>query len=443
MSLIVSRKKLQISDIEKELESQGYQMIENSYDPKSYKIDCLCPSGHVTRVCYYSWRTNVNKCSLCPKKTTKPLNITIEILRDIFQESGCTLLSTQYERCDKPIKYMCPKSHETEMNFTTWKRSKLKCKECLKEYHIKTQKLSFEFIKNEFTKRGYKLLSTEYKNALSKLSFECDKGHIGFTSFSNFCRITCAECTNNKKHTIEEVREAFNEKGYILLSTEYKNNSTKLQFKCPQEHIGEINYHNFSNGQMCAKCVGNKKYTIEDVKESFNKANYTLLSTEYSNRKTVLQYRCPQGHIGEIRYDYFIRGTRCNACQQSHGEIAIRKHLTELNLEFVPEKRFEDCRNINPLPFDYYINNQFIIEFDGGQHFEVNKFFGGEDAYIKRQQSDKIKTDYCRNNKLPLLRISYREFKDIPKHIDSFIALLKQDSNAIHFTNDELYEYLK
>ena len=505
MSLIVSRKKLQISDIEKELESQGYQMIENSFDPKSYKIDCLCPIGHVTRVCYYSWKKNVNKCSLCPKKEVMPLNITIDILRDIFNKFGFTLLSTQYDGSDKPLKYICSNGHETEMKFCNWKRSNLKCKECAIKNHIKTQKLPFEFVKNEFAERGYKLLSTDYKNAHSKLSFECDNGHIGFTTFNHFYNnnTNCFECAGSKKHTIEEMREFFSKQGYTLLSTEYKNSHSKLQYECPKGHIGEISYHNFDYGKMCAECAGTKKHTIEEVKEAFLKAKYTLLSTEYINSITKLKYECPLGHIGEISYDNFIRGhkcskcaknkkytieevrkifltesytllsteytncktklkckcslghiseinfakfvngKRCGTCRETKGEQAIRKYLTELNLKFIQEKRFENCRNINALPFDFHVDNNFIIEYDGQQHFKPVKFFGGEKKFIECQQSDKIKTDYCKNNKLALLRISYDEFENIPKHINEFIELLKEDSNAIHFTNDKLYEYLK
>lgn len=385
MSLLTSQKKLQISEIEKELESQGYQMVANSYDPKSYKIDCVCPNNHITRVRYHSWKKNINKCTLCPKKV--PIiqkNITIEKLRDIFKDAGCTLLSTEYNGYDEPLNYICPIGHNTRMSFHVWKNNKYKCRECAKEGSREKLGLSFEFVKNEFEKRGYKLLSTEYKNKISKLSFECNEGHQGSMSFDSFyyANNICIECTGSKKHTIDEIREAFNKEEYILLSTEYKNNHTKLEYKCPKGHIGEMNYNNFSLGKRCGTC--------------------------------------------------------CN----SKGESAVAKHLTKLNLKFIQEKKFDDCKNIKLLLFDFYIDNKFIIEFDGQQHFESTKFFGGEDSHIKRQHLDKIKTDYCIKKKMPLLRISYDEIENIPKHIDDFIELLKTDSNAIHFTNDKLYEYL-
>ena len=55
------------------------------------------------------------------------------------------------------------------------------------------------------------------------------------------------------------------------------------------------------------------------------------------------------------------------------------------------QKRFNDCKNKQPLPFDFYINNTniihlndtiisidlFCIEYDGEQHFRSIEFFGG------------------------------------------------------------------
>jgi len=49
------------------------------------------------------------------------------------------------------------------------------------------------------------------------------------------------------------------------------------------------------------------------------------------------------------------------------------------------------------------------IEFDGIQHFVPIKFFGGEVGLLKRIKNDKIKTDYCENKNINLIRISYLE----------------------------------
>lgn len=56
------------------------------------------------------------------------------------------------------------------------------------------------------------------------------------------------------------------------------------------------------------------KYTYEEVKQCFQARDYTLLSTEYINNNTKLQYQCPNGHIGETRFRSFQSGRGCKVC---------------------------------------------------------------------------------------------------------------------------------
>jgi len=53
-----------------------------------------------------------------------------------------------------------------------------------------SRKYTYEEVKKEFERRGYKLLSKEYKNAREKLEYICPKGHHGTTIFHTFKRET-------------------------------------------------------------------------------------------------------------------------------------------------------------------------------------------------------------------------------------------------------------
>lgn len=78
------------------------------------------------------------------------------------------------------------------------------------------------------------------------------------------------------------------------------------------------------------------------------------------------------------------------------------------------QKTFEGCRNKKLLRFDFYLPNQnMLIEYDGKQHFEVIKNFGGESGFVCRKQNDKLKTEYARDNDIELLRIPYTEMKNV------------------------------
>jgi len=109
--------------------------------------------------------------------------------------------------------------------------------------------------------------------------------------------------------------------------------------------------------------------------------------------------------------------------RRSMGERTIYNWLKTNNIEFESEKRFSDCRNIRPLPFDFYLlDHNVLIEFDGKQHFKPFWFghFTTPDfrtkmklQFTKIQYHDSIKNDYCLNKNIELIRIPYWELENI------------------------------
>lgn len=49
----------------------------------------------------------------------------------------------------------------------------------------------------------------------------------------------------------------------------------------------------------------------------------------------------------------------------SQGELIIQQILQDNNIEFEMHKSFNDCKDVNPLPFDFFVNNSYLIEYDG------------------------------------------------------------------------------
>ena len=108
--------------------------------------------------------------------------------------------------------------------------------------------------------------------------------------------------------------------------------------------------------------------------------------------------------------------------KRSHGEELIYKYLKKNHFLFKEQYRIDDCRNILPLPFDFALFNSSdkllgLVEFDGQQHFEPFQFNGCdvETSVLNFEQCverDSIKTDYCKKNHIPLLRITYEDLED-------------------------------
>ena len=60
--------------------------------------------------------------------------------------------------------------------------------------------------------------------------------------------------------------------------------------------------------------------------------------------------------------------------------------------------------------FDFYLpEHKCCIEYDGIQHFESIEYWGGEKKLTSQRKRDEIKTNYCKDNNINLLRIKYNE----------------------------------
>jgi len=177
------------------------------------------------------------------------------------------------------------------------------------------KKLTIEFVRKQFDKDGYTLLTKKYINNRQNLDYICPENHIETITWGNFGRgRRCSECSGNKKLTIEFIKKQFEKEGYKLLAEEYVNNYTPLSYICPKGDRDEIRWKDWQKGSRCAKCAGLKKLTIKFICEQFEREGYTLLSKKYVNSKTSLEYICPKGDYGTTIWSKWQQGYRCKKC---------------------------------------------------------------------------------------------------------------------------------
>lgn len=100
----------------------------------------------------------------------------------------------------------------------------------------------------------------------------------------------------------------------------------------------------------------------------------------------------------------------------SRGEIKICDILTESGLSFAEEYSFSDLVSISkvPLRFDFAVFDDdgeldFLIEYQGIQHYEPKSKFGGIAGLRKQQYNDMLKREYCKKHNIPLVLIPYYE----------------------------------
>ena len=338
---------------------------------------------------------------------------TYEEVKKIFENKGFILLSTEYINSKQKLKYKCSCGNESIIGISQVLINQ-KCRKC-----SGSEKYTYEFVKEQFEKSGCVLISTEYIDARTNLDYICSCGVQNKIKFHKFQRgQRCYDCRNKKMaksltHTYEFIKSEFEKRGFVLLSTEYNGTHKLLDYICSCGSQSQISYNSLQRGTHCFKCSGKKKYTYSCVYNYFKEQGCELLETEYINANILMEYQCKCGTFSKIRWSDFRRGQRCG-CELSKGEIIIKKFLKENNIKFEKQKKFEDCKYKNILSFDFYISEKnILIEYDGIQHFEKQEFFGGEKRFKEQQKIDSIKTQYCIDKEIILLRIPYTEINNI------------------------------
>ncbi|MEK4503923.1 HNH endonuclease [Bacillus sp. FSL R12-0069] len=200
--------------------------------------------------------------------------ITFDEVKRRFEARGYILLEKNYINNHTKMKYVCPNHkeiiHEISLCNLTNDRG---CPTCGRENTNKKRALTYEYVLQKFTERGYKLVSDSYKNSKTKLKYICRK-HNEFVQeilWTNFysgkgCKYCGFESSAEKQRlNFEYVKKKFQDQGLKLLETTYKNASTKMKYVCLKhaEDVMEKTYSDLQSGYGCPKC-GIEKQSAEN-----------------------------------------------------------------------------------------------------------------------------------------------------------------------------------
>ena len=310
-------------------------------------------------------------------------------------------------------------NHEPyEVKFNNFYNNK-RCPYCKAENTRKRCKHSYEYIKEYIESFSFTFLSDSYNGNKNEIIIECPLGHIDKTTFSNFQRRKekCTECSNRRKYEYEFVKNYIESFGHKLLSEDYINNRFPLEIKCPKGHTFLNSFDLFKKSvYKCPICSGLKKYEYEFVKNYIESFGHKLLSEDYINCSSSLDIKCDNGHIYHKDFNDFKNNeSRCPYCRPiSKGETYIRNFILQHNIYFEEQKILNNCKNKDYLPFDFYIPSlNLLIEYDGKQHYKYGCFGGDLLDLMNIKYRDNIKTNYCQQNNIKLIRIPYWDYDNV------------------------------
>lgn len=283
----------------------------------------------------------------------------------------------------------------------------------------------------------YHYSNSNYTKALNKITIICKiHGEFEQTAMSHMKGFGCDKCGNERirealSSSVEEFRDRANKihnYKYDYSLVEYKGKDILVKIKCPDHGVFLLapnNHIKKNNPQGCQECsrelmskkmsFGTEEY-VRLAKEVHKDYDYSLV--EYVNAKTPIKIICPEhGPFMQNPDNHLRKAIGCPVCQATSGEKQVRQVLEDYNIEYVFQKWWDDCRNINPLPFDFYLPDyNAVIEYHGKQHYEPIALFRGKKGFEMTQKHDKIKKDYCLSNGIGYIEISY-EVEDIEEFL--------------------------
>ena len=213
------------------------------------------------------------------------------------------------------------------------------------------------------------------------------------------------------------------ERGEDYISPNSKNKKVKWRCKCDCGNIIEVEATSLKSGatQSCG-CLHNelnsKLFTENLLGQRFGKLVVISRNGSTTKGNAIWHCKCDCGNECDVTAKHLKWGdTKSCGCLISFGENKISQLLLQNNIPFETQKTFSSCKfpDTNRLAkFDFWVNNSYIIEFDGQQHFQIN----GTGYYTKEKlqkikDHDIFKDQWCKENNIKIIRIPYWEIDNI------------------------------
>ena len=226
---------------------------------------------------------------------------------------------------------------------------------------------------------------------------------------------TCPKCSDGilTKEDFFNKCEIIHHNKYDYSLSDYENGRSIIKIICPIhgmfEQIARVHF----KGHGCPKCNGGVLSNKEDfIRKSIDihKTKYDYSLVDYINAHRKVQIICKKHGVFEQSPNKHLLGHGCSKCSDSKGESRVKEILDDKNIKYEIQKTFIGCKYKSLLKFDFYLPEyNTCIEFDGEQHETMYRFEKDDKRLKIRMMRDKLKTEYCQNNDIKLIRIKHND----------------------------------
>lgn len=370
----------EMKNIDHEVVTERIQSELHQVDPKltllSYtnsskpvSIQCSCGNPFSRRISHMRNSQNYH-CPSCRKEKFPQKPKTTRTFEDVQQmvilnNPEAELL--HFTSTTKPLTIICSCGNPFTSTYKRVKDTKTcLCPSCTPS-HASRSRLSKKTIISYLKEYGCQL-GSPFETTKKPITVICSCGTGFDTTFLTFKRKifkACPDCTEKRNLSLrrtstDEVRERLKEKGVAWLSGQYKDKDSKLLVTCSA---------------------------------------------------------CETPYTSSVHSVYQGNRVLCSSCTKSKStfEHLFEEYLNELNIPYLFNRSKEGATSASgsKLRFDFILypkkEKPIMIEIDGLQHFKsINAFHKDEEAYLKQKNNDSLKNEFCKENGIPLIRISYR-----------------------------------
>lgn len=194
------------------------------------------------------------------------------------------------------------------------------------------QKIMLKKIKKTLSDKNYIVLSKNYINENTPIEYKCNNNHVSTVLPSSIRNgINCKKCNYEYLHkrAYEKLIKNISSKEGKLIS-EFKDTSSKVTVQCKNNHIFDILPHTIT---WCRECtfIKIRENEIKKCRKLIEDLGYSMLTTlnEYEDCHSKIKIKCDKNHVYEIKRLEFKNGIYCRLCKiENEKQESYNKYKT-------------------------------------------------------------------------------------------------------------------